>query len=1221
MEVVMTVINTNTASIMAQANMKKVSGELDQAMERLSSGLRINGAADDAAGLAIVNRMESQVRGLNMAIRNANDGISLTQSAEGGMEEVTNILQRMRELSVQASNGTYSDDDRAQLQSEVDQLSDELSRIAETTTFNGQSILDGSFDGEISVTGTGQDGLNIAIGSMSSALLGARADGPAKDATRASLEISGMSNSAADYQGKVFSVNANGSTTTVSLPNNDASTASGATVSVAGAGEDRGAAASQVVGNMLYQLETIALEDPVNRRFEMRVNDTDFHMIDISSALMDELGVSSVNELNDPTNFGAVTSDEVTQAQFVNAIQNAIDDSGYFTGDNAVEVSVDNYGMLHMTAGGPNEIQLTESTDAGIVGTFLATFVNGTAANYKNSVDLKTNADAALKATVNGGTATTIEFFDLLEDTNYVKDRTRVTASELVNVLQTKFDENFSGDNAVTVSVDEEGYLGFKVAGGVRSIAFAETGTLSDGVTSASTFVTNVIDSGNSITITSADTTVNFVAKGIDDITQEFDDEDLVMSVTVNANTMVNIDMTDYVKSAAADTSAVTQDEMVSALQTALDDHFSGEDAVTVTAMTDGKLSFDVAGGYGYAKLADYQNVASQVTGTFATTVFGGDVELNKQSRINDAGGAHTYKSTTAKFDSTRGDVQAFKDGFSRGIKAGSAVELFSDQTAEVSSFLITGDSKHAANDVITLTATTGAGTPTVAYTVTSADAADLTGYTLAKSIATAVNADSTMRELVFASVNETSSTTSTISFSHINANTNQGETYTLASDDAGGLGGTIGAETQVFDGDPADLDTNGKTGLTVEMDNDGSAISLTLADSDFASLDALAADLNRQIQSSGKFSGDRDLTAKVVNGYTFNNGDVPGDQRRYLILENSAGKNIQIGGNGAAFFGTEADTKIGNARILSSLNSSEYGKVTDGQIDGGVDTTAENGVVEVRIDGADGSSTTRQIQLSTLETSRSFADFADDLEAAINSAFAGDGYSVTAGVTDGNFSIVMDQAGSNTISMSGAIVEDAFGAAVSATGSDAGQTLADMGEVAAAINVDLAAGGVDAQASYDAAAGTLVFSATSGSVGNGNTISIAGDDLAALQFGDTLSATGDAGNATADTIENIDISTASGAASALDSIDNALSYVNSQRANLGAIENRLNHTISNLTSVVVNTEASQSRIQDADFAVETSKLTKAQVLSQAATSMLAQANASKQSVLSLLQG
>ena len=200
----MTVINTNTASIMAQANMKKVSGELEQAMERLSSGLRINGAADDAAGLAIVNRMESQVRGLNMAIRNANDGISLTQSAEGGMEEVTNILQRMRELSVQASNGTYNDDDRAQLQAEVTQLSDELTRIADTTTFNGQNILDGSYNGEMSVTGTGEGGLNVAIGSMSAALLGARADGPAVDASRASLDFAGMSTNAADYQGKAL---------------------------------------------------------------------------------------------------------------------------------------------------------------------------------------------------------------------------------------------------------------------------------------------------------------------------------------------------------------------------------------------------------------------------------------------------------------------------------------------------------------------------------------------------------------------------------------------------------------------------------------------------------------------------------------------------------------------------------------------------------------------------------------------------------------------------------------------------------------------------------------------------------------------------------------------------------------------------------------------------------------------------------------------------------
>ena len=93
----------------------------------------------------------------------------------------------------------------------------------------------------------------------------------------------------------------------------------------------------------------------------------------------------------------------------------------------------------------------------------MTTFLNATAANYANSIDLSTNANAAFTATVNGGTATAIEFFDLLEDTNYVKDRSRVTASELVNVLQTKFDENFSGDNAVTVSVDDAGYLGLRL--------------------------------------------------------------------------------------------------------------------------------------------------------------------------------------------------------------------------------------------------------------------------------------------------------------------------------------------------------------------------------------------------------------------------------------------------------------------------------------------------------------------------------------------------------------------------------------------------------------------------------------------------------------------------------------------------------------------------------------------------------------------------------------
>ncbi len=144
------VINTNVASLNAQRQLMSSGNALDRATERLSSGARINSARDGAAGLAISNRMTSQVRGLDQAIRNANDGVSLIQTAEGALSESTNILQRMRELSVQSANGIYSSGDRATLNAEVQQLVKELDRIAETTSFNGQKLLDGSL-GKVSL--------------------------------------------------------------------------------------------------------------------------------------------------------------------------------------------------------------------------------------------------------------------------------------------------------------------------------------------------------------------------------------------------------------------------------------------------------------------------------------------------------------------------------------------------------------------------------------------------------------------------------------------------------------------------------------------------------------------------------------------------------------------------------------------------------------------------------------------------------------------------------------------------------------------------------------------------------------------------------------------------------------------------------------------------------------------------------------------------------------
>ncbi|WP_156679457.1 flagellin [Sphingomonas profundi] len=139
----MTVINTNSAALRAQNASRNASMDMSQAMERLSSGKRINSAKDDAAGLAVATRMTSDIRGLTVAIRNANDGISLAQTAESAMGDVTNILQRMRELGVQSANGTISDGDRANLQIEVSQLKDQIGNIASRTTFNNIAIVNG----------------------------------------------------------------------------------------------------------------------------------------------------------------------------------------------------------------------------------------------------------------------------------------------------------------------------------------------------------------------------------------------------------------------------------------------------------------------------------------------------------------------------------------------------------------------------------------------------------------------------------------------------------------------------------------------------------------------------------------------------------------------------------------------------------------------------------------------------------------------------------------------------------------------------------------------------------------------------------------------------------------------------------------------------------------------------------------------------------------------
>ncbi len=204
-------VNTNVPSLTAQRNLLKTGDMQSIALQRLSSGFRINSAKDDAAGLAITDRMTSQVRGLNQAVRNANDGISLAQTAEGALQETTSILQRMRELSIQSANDTNSPSDRASLQNEVSQLQSEINRIADTTQFNNTNLLNGTFGvAKFHVGAMANQVINVATGDTRGSVLGSY---------QSYIEGKAQKGSLTQYSGDTITLNGAKGSSTINVDN------------------------------------------------------------------------------------------------------------------------------------------------------------------------------------------------------------------------------------------------------------------------------------------------------------------------------------------------------------------------------------------------------------------------------------------------------------------------------------------------------------------------------------------------------------------------------------------------------------------------------------------------------------------------------------------------------------------------------------------------------------------------------------------------------------------------------------------------------------------------------------------------------------------------------------------------------------------------------------------------------------------------------------------
>ncbi|RAK08592.1 flagellin N-terminal helical domain-containing protein [Halanaerobium saccharolyticum] len=191
------IINTNVAALNSYNQLSQTNNNMQKSLERLSSGSRINRAADDAAGLAISEKMNSQTRGLAQAQRNAQDGISMIQTAEGALKETHSILQRMRELSVQSANDTNTGDDRAEIQKEIDQLSEEITRIGETTEFNTKALLDGDFAGTFQIGANEGQNMEVSVNDM-------RAN--ALDVSDQATEVTGATTGTAIAGGGKFSI-------------------------------------------------------------------------------------------------------------------------------------------------------------------------------------------------------------------------------------------------------------------------------------------------------------------------------------------------------------------------------------------------------------------------------------------------------------------------------------------------------------------------------------------------------------------------------------------------------------------------------------------------------------------------------------------------------------------------------------------------------------------------------------------------------------------------------------------------------------------------------------------------------------------------------------------------------------------------------------------------------------------------------------------------------
>ena len=1299
------IINTNIASLTAQRNLNKSQSSNQQALQRLSSGLRINSAKDDAAGLAISTRFNSQVRGLNVAIRNAGDGISLAQTAEGALGTMNDNLQRIRELAVQSANATNSDVDRQALQAEVDQLLAEVTRTAEETDFNGRKLLDGSFNAEFQIGANAGQTVQVSIAELTADKLGAGQEAGVSalgtdsafangdlvingEGVRASSAIDdSYSTSGADRsaRSKAAAINDDTSTTgvaadinvnvaagTAQVPANTAGsiTLNGVTIDISTGGVDAAADRAtvlQAINAVSAQTHVIAVDTGNDESgITLQTLEVDGENLGLNIELrydkFDATGNAFANGLTAAsTGLATGGAGSAVGATGEAAVITGVASVGAITTLNgAFDLAIDGNEQITVTLTGTgNSIDKVVSSLQSSINTAISANgldVSVTVSHNNGVVSITSDSigeDSALIIT--GVTQAAAADVDLADILGYVTTGGVFGAGGLVAA------------DITSIFLDDKGGSGVENTAGtyVGGVNLATTaGAALATLTGADAIFSIEVDGGNLVAVSVlAEASPIATVSDLGSYAAKVEDQINAALIADGQTGRVDVSISDTYRLVIASVEEGT-DSAIRITATA-----SGSAEVGIISHTAGPFSSNGAVGTN-----GVENASETYEGSITLrSVNGDDIDITSGS-----GNLATTGLQSGNFNAGQAFASSQSQSVGGAIATSGLVVGERLSTGGLDDAFISGI---AANVTVSFTIEVDGGNQvTVSYiqaTATVTEFDSLSNYIngleeeINSSLATdgqtgtvslSINDDN---QLVIAS--NTKGDGSSIEITAANTTTGQGSAISIIgiTDNNEGFGssgatatqgkltstGTIEGTTvgEVFS--TALLGVVGNISTeTIRISVDGAetidAIIAQHTAGDAASaLAFIESEINDELANAGQTG--RVSLAIDTDGFVTITSDKTGAGSSITILANNTGAatftnlagiqdyakssvavdtvstpdGLDSGDlllNGVAVESAKAsDDTASNSIALSSskqasgiATAAAINRVSDQTgIQATVNATSLSGGTQVATAPSDtnqqGSIVINGVETSTITTNGANGG-ADDRAAAISAINAISGQTGVTAIDDGK-GITLEAADGRNLSVvinnSAKAAEDSGGSILALTG--------------AAIGLNVAEADISGGATFAVTAQTAYSTVTLDGPGVINVQAGANGAAALEEIGFRV---GEYGSTVAGTrLSDLDITTIAGAALAIKALDNAIGSVASQRADLGAIQNRLDSTVNNLSLTSINLQAANSRIQDADFAAETAELSKSQVLQQAGISILAQANALPQQVLSLL--